>query len=76
LDIKLIKESSLLIPAIRSPFDWQILKKTLLFSVLKIFTKNTQNKKIPSLVMKKKTLQKKPAKNLSLLSMATVWSIG
>ncbi len=36
LDIKLTKDSSLLCHAIRSPFFWWILKKTIFFSGLKV----------------------------------------
>jgi hypothetical protein len=39
LDICLTKDSSLLLHAIHSPFYWRILKKTILFSGIKIFTK-------------------------------------
>ncbi len=45
LDINLTKDSSLLLHAIHSPFYWRILKKTLLFLVFKILTKNPRNKK-------------------------------
>ena len=39
LDINSTKDSSLLLFAIHSPFYWRILKKTILFSNLKILTK-------------------------------------
>ncbi len=41
LDINLTKDSSLLLSAIHIPFYWRILKKTILFSGLKILTKKS-----------------------------------
>ncbi len=51
LDINLTKVSSLLLNAIHSPFYWQNLKKTILFSGLKILTKTYAKKENSSLFM-------------------------
>jgi hypothetical protein len=52
LDIILTKVSSLLLRFIHSPFYWRILKKTIIFPVLKILTKKAAKQEYSSLFMK------------------------
>ncbi len=71
LDIKLTKDSSLLLHAIHIPFYWRILQKNILFYDFKNPLKNSRNKKSRvyswiAFFVERKDKGRKPDKNLSL----------